>query len=532
MTPEPDSTLLRQFVESQSDTAFAGLVTRHINLVYSVALRQVGDPNLAEEITQAVFIVLARKATQLCHGRVLSSWLFQTTRLTANNFLRTERRRQYREQEAYMQSTLNEPPNDAWPHISVHLDSAVETLGATDRRAIILRFYKGQSLQDVGSALGITEAAAEKRVSRALEKLRKFFSRKGIALSAGVIAASMATNSVHAAPVSLATKVSVVAGKGLATTTSIATLVKGTMKTLTWTKIKWAAGLGLTVALVGGATALAISETIGDTRVTVREIAQQTVDAYAALSSYSDTCTGISSGGGTTIQGTCKIQLQRPKQYRVEWASNGGLFSSKGLVWSDGRQNYQVMTAADKFDSAPAQKARDMQQTFASANGTSGNLASTVPCAFFKLPYGDSLGVFTAERAQTKRLPDEKVGDTDCYVIANILDGNQIGDMPKTPNIRVKVGGITNTLWIGKRDHLIRKATSIIGNTSIAVKWTDNMLAQQLKLQNKPVTPENLGTLRAEMEKAQAQAANGFTFTETHDNIVINQQLPPTTFTR
>jgi hypothetical protein len=104
--------------------------------------------------------------------------------------------------------------------------------------------------------------------------------------------------------------------------------------------------------------------------------------------------------------------------------------------------------------------------------------------------------------------------------------------MPKTPNIRVKVGGITNTLWIGKRDHLIRKATSIIGNTSIAVKWTDNMLAQQLKLQNKPVTPENLGTLRAEMEKAQAQAANGFTFTETHDNIVINQQLPPTTFTR
>jgi hypothetical protein len=102
MTPEADSNLLRQFVEHQSEAAFAGLVARHINLVYSVALRQVGDPHHAQEIAQAVFILLARKAGQLRHDRALSRWLFQTTRLTASNFLRSELRRQRREQAAYM----------------------------------------------------------------------------------------------------------------------------------------------------------------------------------------------------------------------------------------------------------------------------------------------------------------------------------------------------------------------------------------------------------------------------------------------
>ena len=105
MTPETDRDWLRQFAENQSESAFAGLVARYVNLVYSVAFRQVGDAHHAEEITQAVFVILARKAGELRHDRALSSWLFQTTRLTANNFLRSELRRRQREQEAYMQSS-------------------------------------------------------------------------------------------------------------------------------------------------------------------------------------------------------------------------------------------------------------------------------------------------------------------------------------------------------------------------------------------------------------------------------------------
>ena len=123
-----DSALLRQYVESQSDEAFAALVTRHINLVYSVALRQTGSPENAEEIAQAVFIILAKKANQMRHEKALSSWLFQATRLTAANLIRGESRRRNREQEAYVQSALNDAPDETWMKIAPLLDSAVADL--------------------------------------------------------------------------------------------------------------------------------------------------------------------------------------------------------------------------------------------------------------------------------------------------------------------------------------------------------------------------------------------------------------------
>jgi RNA polymerase sigma factor (sigma-70 family) len=210
MMPESDSDLLRQFVEKTSDTAFAELVARHVNLVYSVALRQAGNAHLAEEITQTVFIIFAQKAATLRHEQALTSWLFQTTRLTANNILRGELRRRQREQEAFMQSSLNES-EDVWPRIAPLLDAAVENLGETDRRAILLRFYEGHNLRDVGLALGASEDAATKRVNRALEKLRKFFSKRGISLSAAAIGGAVSANSVQAAPVGLAKTVSAIA---------------------------------------------------------------------------------------------------------------------------------------------------------------------------------------------------------------------------------------------------------------------------------------------------------------------------------
>src|ERR1700690_812665 len=142
MQPTEDSTLLQRYVENHSDEAFAGLVTRHVNLVYSVALRQVGKPHAAEEITQAVFIILAKKAAQLRHDRALGSWLFQTTRLTANNFIRSESRRRHREEEACMQSVLEETGTEVWLKIAPLLDGAVAGLREKDRQAIVLRFYE------------------------------------------------------------------------------------------------------------------------------------------------------------------------------------------------------------------------------------------------------------------------------------------------------------------------------------------------------------------------------------------------------
>ena len=248
MKSDTDSDLLRQFVEHESDAAFAGLVERHVNLVYSVAHRQTGDAHQAEEITQAVFIILAKKASTLRHEQALSSWLFQATRLTANNFLRGESRRRAREQEAYMQSTLNEPADEAWPRIAPLLDRAVETLGEADRRAILLRFYEGRNLRDVGAALGASEDAAKKRVNRAVEKLRNFFTKRGVVLPAATLTAALAANSVQAAPAGLAAAVSAAALAGTAVTTS--TLIAATTKTIAMTifrKIAVTAALTVTI---------------------------------------------------------------------------------------------------------------------------------------------------------------------------------------------------------------------------------------------------------------------------------------------
>jgi RNA polymerase sigma factor (sigma-70 family) len=220
-----DSVLLRQYAENHSDEAFAGLVTRHINLVYSVALRCVGDPHQAEEVAQAVFILLAKKVAQLRHDKALSSWLFQATRLTASNFIRGETRRHRREQEAHMQLVLNDPGNDVWPRIAPLLDDAVAALNEKDRDAIVLRYYEGRSLREVGAVLGASEAAAEKRVSRAVECLREFFTKRGVTVGAGGLIVVISTNAVQAAPVGLAVTISTAASCG-ATVSVLSTLTK------------------------------------------------------------------------------------------------------------------------------------------------------------------------------------------------------------------------------------------------------------------------------------------------------------------
>jgi RNA polymerase sigma factor (sigma-70 family) len=259
MQPTDDSALLRQYAENHSDEAFATLVTRHINLVYSVALRHVGDPYHAEEITQAVFIILAKKALQLRHDKALSSWLFQATRLTANNFVRSEARRHRREQEAYMQTVLNESGEVIWQRIAPLLDAAVTALNEKDRHAIVLRFYEGRNLSEVGAALGASEDAAKKRVTRALERLQRFFSKRGIDSTAATIGETISANSVQPAPVALAKAVTAVAiAKGAAASISTLTLIKGALKVMAWTKAKTAIVAGVAVLLATGTTLVAL----------------------------------------------------------------------------------------------------------------------------------------------------------------------------------------------------------------------------------------------------------------------------------
>src|ERR1035437_4841880 len=175
-----DTALLREYVERDSEEAFATLVTRHVNKVYSAALRQTGNPHSAEEITQAVFVILARKSRQLGRRVILSGWLYQTARLTAVTFIRSEIRRARREQEAHMQTIVNETGSDDWPRIAPLLDAAMAGLNETGLHAVVLRFFDGKSMREVGTALRANEDAAKKRVNRAVEKLRGFFTKRGV----------------------------------------------------------------------------------------------------------------------------------------------------------------------------------------------------------------------------------------------------------------------------------------------------------------------------------------------------------------
>jgi uncharacterized protein (TIGR03435 family) len=264
MQPMDDNVLLQKYAETNSDEAFAALVAKYINLVYSVAVRGVGNPASAEEIAQAVFIILARKAGQLRNDKALSSWLFKTTQLTANNYLRSEMRRQSREQEAHdMQTILNGPEPELWPKIAPLLDDAVAALNEKDRRAILLRFYEGKNLREIGNLLGSNESAAEKRVSRALEKLRKFFTKRGVSSTTAIIAGTISANSVQAAPVALAKSVTAVAlAKGAAASGSTLTLIKGALKIMAWTKAKTVIVVGVGIFLAVGTATVAVKRIV------------------------------------------------------------------------------------------------------------------------------------------------------------------------------------------------------------------------------------------------------------------------------
>jgi len=258
-----DMALVREYVRVNSEAAFAELVDRHIALVYSAAFRHAGIAAHAEEITQAVFIILARKAAGLRPDTILAGWLCETTRLTALSFMRGEHRRQRREQEAYMQSTLRESTDETvWNQLSPLLDEAMARLGRKDRDALVLRYFKDQNLREVAGMLNINEPAAQKRVNRALEKLRKFFLKRGVNSTTATIAGAISANSVQAAPVGLAKTISVVAvAKGTAAGTATLILVKGALKIMAWTKMKTAIVVGVSVLLVAGTTTVTVIET-------------------------------------------------------------------------------------------------------------------------------------------------------------------------------------------------------------------------------------------------------------------------------
>jgi len=249
-----DLELLQEYASRQSEPAYEALVARHVSLVHSAALRQVRDPNLAEEITQTVFIILARKADSLSPKTILPGWLYRTTRYVSAAALKIQRRRVRREQEAHMLSMAHELQTDSvWEQLSPLLDEAMAQLRDKDRNALVLRYFQNKSLRDVGAALGLDEYAAQKRVGRALDKLHRYFSKRGVPSTMAIIAGAISTNSVQVAPAMMAKSVAAVATvKGAAAGGSTLILIKGALKLMAWTNTKTAAVVGAALIFTTG----------------------------------------------------------------------------------------------------------------------------------------------------------------------------------------------------------------------------------------------------------------------------------------
>ena len=244
-----DEQLLGAYARERSEAAFGELVARHIDFVYSTALRMVnGDGHLAQDVAQTVFIELAREAGSLPDDVALPGWLHRHTCYTATKAVRTERRRQSREQAAMEMRALDDNTRPEWEQVAPYLDESLNQLNPADRDALVLRFLKQQDLRTVGAALGISDDAAQKRVDRALEKLHVLLKRRGATISATALGIALATATVTAAPMGLAGSV---AATALASAAAGGATTLAAFKSMTLAKLTLgAAGVVVAGALV------------------------------------------------------------------------------------------------------------------------------------------------------------------------------------------------------------------------------------------------------------------------------------------
>src|SRR5881409_897203 len=246
-----DRELLREYAERRSETAFAELVRRHLDWVHAAALRQTGDAALAQDVAQSVFVLLSRKARAVAARSKVGGWLFQTTSFVAARARRSEVRRLHREQAVSAMNVL--PHDDAeadWNRLEPQLDEAVGKLPESDRVAVLLRFYERKPLREVGECLGTTEEGARKRLGRAVEKLRKYLTHRGMTLSTGALAGVLAERVVIGAPAALEASVTNAVLAASTGTAVLPTLAGDTLAAWRWARVKLAAVLVLPAVLL------------------------------------------------------------------------------------------------------------------------------------------------------------------------------------------------------------------------------------------------------------------------------------------
>lgn len=545
MTEWDDHELLTAFARDGAETAFAEIVRRYVNLAFSAALRCTGNVHSAEEITQTVFIVLARKAPTLSPKVILSGWLYQTTRLTAANFLKAETRRQHREQEAYLQSTSKETEAAAWEQIAPMLDEAMGHLGETDRNAVVLRFFENQTAAQVAAKLNLSEAAAHKRVSRALEKLRRLFNKRGVTLTTSMIAGVVSTYSMQAAPLGLAAAATATALPGAVVGGSTFTLVQGTLNMMAWAKAKLALAAGVGVLLTAVPALVAVKQ------VTAQRGAQAILDrvekTYASLTSYD--CTGKTEEkiDSRTLTGSFALRLGRPQFYRVEYEFHGPGLTNQGAAWNDGSGDYFANDLAKNAPEPATAGASDAgsvlkmpinspAQNLGMLDDLTGKATSLIPFLFLSMRNQGVPDGCQLDRAHVVRKADEKVGAADCYVMSSETEARM------------------STLWIGRRDSLIHKSQQVM--KSKLAECTEEEVTELLR--PFPGAKLSVKEIRQQINAARQKARSSLqpvtihfkkspgetgldsmtispgarVFTQTYENISVNRQFSPGDFAR
>ena len=259
-----DTDALRSYSQTHSPQAFASIVRTHIDLVYTAARRQTRDPHLADDITQAVFIVLSRKAKTISDPAHLPGWLIRTTRYAAYNANRIRNRRRRHETRAAAMKPIIAPANDTGndtaddrsdlTDLLPALDEHLARLGDADRTAIVLRYFQNKPARDIAAALNVSEEAAQKRLTRALEKLRKLFARRRLVTSTSMTTDALgatlaALPLLHAPPALMPTVLSATAAP------NVTLIVKGSLNSMFWTSTKFAT----TTAIAASASALLLN---------------------------------------------------------------------------------------------------------------------------------------------------------------------------------------------------------------------------------------------------------------------------------
>ncbi|HWB53453.1 MAG TPA: sigma-70 family RNA polymerase sigma factor, partial [Tepidisphaeraceae bacterium] len=258
-TSRGDYELIREHLKGSAD-AFPELVARHINMVYSAARRQVGDPHLADDVTQAVFMLLAKKAPSLSSSIIFSAWLHRATRYCAANALRMKVNRLRHERRAAEMNArdTNSDPRAEWKRLSPFLDEAINKLRDKDRQVVVLHYLDGKTHAAVAEQLGLEPAAARKRVERALVKLRRLLLRADIDTTLPALTATIAARVIETAPPYLISSTeSVVIYASTPSAKSIA-IMKGAIKTMIWTQAKTIGVIAIAAIAISTGAAVAV----------------------------------------------------------------------------------------------------------------------------------------------------------------------------------------------------------------------------------------------------------------------------------